>query len=192
MRGRSGQREVLGLGEDRKNGEPTAAAANFSAPRFEDVVHEFAPLVARIAASYEADHALREDLTQHIWLAIWQSLANWRGDGSLKGFVARIAQNRSISHVSRQSRVPKPAELYHTVKAEVPSPEERAIESSERERLIAATRRLPLPQRQVIVLIMEGFSYADIAAMLDLAPNALSLRLARAKSALTKMLKRRR
>ena len=32
--------------------------------------------------------------------------------------------------------------------------------------LLAATRRLPLPQREVIILVLEGFSYAEIAEML--------------------------
>jgi RNA polymerase sigma-70 factor (ECF subfamily) len=56
--------------------------------------------------------------------------------------------------------------------------------------LIEATRRLPVPQRQVIVLILEGFTYAEIAEMLNIAPNALALRLSRAKAALKKMLER--
>ena len=64
------------------------AAADAEVPPFERVVRDHAPLVARIAASYEADHGLREDLTQQIWLAIWQSLASWRGEASLKSFVA--------------------------------------------------------------------------------------------------------
>ena len=41
--------------------------------------------------------------------------------------------------------------------------------------LLEATRRLPLPQREVIILVLEGFSYPEIAEMLDIAPNALAL-----------------
>lgn len=159
-----------------------------AAPSFERVVAEHALLVSRIAASYEADPALREDLTQQIWLAIWQSLPNWRSEAPLKAFVARIAQNRAVSYVSRQVRQPRTAELDERLQADLPSPEESAVRSSERERLLAATRRLPLPQREAVVLILEGFSYAEIGAMLDIAPNALALRLSRAKAALTKML----
>lgn len=176
------------MGEDELEAERPAAETEASVPRFELVVREFAPLVARIAASYEADHGLREDLVQQIWIAIWQSLASWRGDGSLKGFVAKIAQNRAISYVSRQLRQPRSAQLYDNLRLELPSPEDRVIESREREQLVLAMRRLPLPQRQVIVLILEGFSYGEIAGMLDIAPNALALRLSRAKGALAKML----
>lgn len=180
------------MGDKDRGGEERGAGSGAAAPSFEQVVAHYAPLVSRIAASYEVDRGLREDLTQQIWLAIWQSLQNWRGEAPLKSFVARIAQNRAISYVSRQVRQPRAAELDDNLEADLPSPEEQVMEASERERLISATRRLPLPQREVIVLILEGFSYAEIAGMLDIAPNALALRLSRAKSALTKMMGPRR
>ena len=43
---------------------------------------------------------------------------------------------------------------------------------------------------QVIILVLEGFTYPEIAEMLDIAPNALALRLSRAKAALKSMLER--
>jgi RNA polymerase sigma-70 factor (ECF subfamily) len=140
--------------------------------------------------SYEADPTLREDLMQQIFLAVWQALPSYRADASLKTFIARIAQNRAISFVTRQVRQPPIAEMPELVEASGPSPEQNAIEASERRLLIEATRQLPLPQRQVIILVLEGFNYAEIAEMLNIAPNALALRLSRAKTALRTMLER--
>ncbi|MDQ4087399.1 MAG: sigma-70 family RNA polymerase sigma factor [Pseudomonadota bacterium] len=160
-------------------------------PPFERIVAEHGPLISRIAMSYEADPALREDLVQQIFLAVWQALPSYRADASLKTFIARIAQNRAISFVTRQVRQPPLAEMLELVETAAPSPEQSAIAASERRMLIEATRRLPVPQRQVIVLILEGFTYAEIGEMLNIAPNALALRLSRAKAALKKMLERR-
>ena len=157
-------------------------------PPFERIVADYGPLISRIAMSYEADPTLREDLTQQIFLAVWQALPSYRGDSSLKTFIARVAQNRSISFVTKQVRQPRLAELPERLEADTPNPEEEAIELNEREMLLAATRRLPLPQREVIILVLEGFSYPEIAEMLDIAPNALALRLSRAKAALKSML----
>jgi RNA polymerase sigma-70 factor (ECF subfamily) len=153
-------------------------------------VSEHGPLISRIAMSYEADPTLREDLMQQIFLAVWQALPSYRADASLKTFIARIAQNRAISFVTRQVRQPPTAEMPELVEASGPSPEQNAIEASERRQLIEATRQLPLPQRQVIILVLEGFEYAEIAEMLNIAPNALALRLSRAKTALRTMLER--
>jgi RNA polymerase sigma-70 factor (ECF subfamily) len=170
----------------------TAATAtlNGGIPPFERIVAEHGPLISRIAMSYEADPTLREDLVQQIFLAVWQALPSYRADASLKTFIARIAQNRAISFVTRQVRQPPIAEMPELLEADDPDPEQSAIDASERRMLIEATRRLPVPQRQVIVLILEGFTYAEISEMLNIAPNALALRLSRAKAALKKMLER--
>lgn len=164
---------------------------NGAAPPFERIVTDYGPLITRIAASYESDPSLREDLTQQILLAVWQALPSWRGDSSLKTFIAKVAQNRSISFVTRQARQPPVTELPEKLEDEDPNPEESAIATSDRRQLLDATRRLPLPQRQVIILVLEGFSYPEIAEMLDIAPNALALRLSRAKTALKSMLEYR-
>ena len=66
------------------------------------------------------------------------------------------------------------------------------MDASERRLLLDATRRLPLPQREVIVLVLEGFDYGEIGEMLNIAPNALALRLSRAKAALKTMLEKSR
>ena len=161
-------------------------------PPFDEIVTQFSPLISRIAMSYEADPSLREDLTQQIFLAVWQALPSFRADSSLKTFIARVAQNRSISFVTKQVRQPRLAELPERLEADLPNPEESAIEVNEREMLLQATRQLPLPQRQVIILVLEGFSYAEIGDMLDIAPNALALRLSRAKAALKSMLEQGR
>jgi RNA polymerase sigma-70 factor (ECF subfamily) len=166
----------------------SGGSVNDAIPPFERIVADYGPLISRIAMSYEADPALREDLTQQILLAVWQALPSFRADSSLKTFIARVAQNRSISFVTKQVRQPRLAELPEKLEAETPNPEEEAIELNEREMLLAATRRLPLPQREVIILVLEGFSYPEIAEMLDIAPNALALRLSRAKTALKSML----
>jgi RNA polymerase sigma factor (sigma-70 family) len=163
-----------------------------STPDFESIVAEYGPLISRIAQSYEADPSLRQDMVQQILLAVWQALPTWRGDASLKTFVTRIAQNRSISHVARSAREPRAGELPEDLAAATPSPEERLNEASERRLLIEATRQLPLPQREVVVLVLEGFSYAEIGEMLGIDGNALSLRLSRAKAALKSMLEQKR
>ncbi len=167
-----------------------ASGGDGAAPPFETIVADYGPLISRIASSYEADPSLREDLTQQIFLAVWQALPSWRADASLKTFIARVAQNRSISFVTKQVRQPPVAELPEKLEAEAPNPEEHAIESNEREMLMEATRKLPLPQRQVIILVLEGFTYPEISEMLEIAPNALALRLSRAKAALKSMLER--
>ena len=175
-------------GQDRGAKTATAQILDGDTPTFERIVADYGPLISRIAYSYEAEPGLREDLTQQILLAVWQALPNWQRGSSLKTFIARIAQNRAINHVASEARLPRGDELDESYADRGPDPEEQAMESIDRNRLVAATRRLPQPQREVIILVLEGFDSAEIAEMLKIAPAVLAARLARAKASLQSML----
>jgi hypothetical protein len=72
-------------------------------------------MIRRIASSYEAAPQLVEDLVQDIYIAIWKSLPSFRGDASVRTFVARIATNRAITHVARARRLPPMLELSESI-----------------------------------------------------------------------------
>ncbi len=130
---------------------------------FREIVAAHGPMLRRIAASYEADPALREELGQEILMAIWRALPGFRQEASIRTFVARIAHNE-------------------------PSPLESLERLDQRDRLTAAVRTLPLSLRQVTIQTLEGFTPAEIADVLGVGANVVSIRLTRAKAALRTIL----
>lgn len=152
---------------------------------------DFIGLIARIALSYEADLSLRRDLIQDVLLAVWLALPSYRGDASLKTFVAKIAQKRAISHVGRQSREPRPVELPPDLMSAALLPDEIAVRNDLRRQVIEAIHLLPLPQREAIVLSLEGFSYAEMSQILGISASAAMSRCRRAKRALRSIMERR-
>jgi RNA polymerase sigma-70 factor (ECF subfamily) len=124
-------------------------------------------------------------------LAVWVALPSFRGDSSLKTFVASIAQKRSISHVTRRAREPKQVELPEDLRSAALLPDEVAVENDQKRRLIESIQRLPIPQREAIVLCFEGFSYSEMGEVLGISSNAAMLRCQRAKTALKTILERR-
>ena len=54
-----------------------------------------------IATAYERDASRVEDLTQDVWVAVWQALPFLRNQATVKGYIARIAQNICVTHVRR-------------------------------------------------------------------------------------------
>ncbi len=145
-------------------------------------------MIARICASYEADRELARELMQDVLFAIWRALPAYRGDASLKTFVARIAQFRAISHVAHQAERPGTTELQESLLSEDSAPDLHVIEADRRTRLLSAVRQLPLAYRQVVTLTLEDFTPNEIAAMLGVSPNVISIRLTRARTALRSML----
>jgi RNA polymerase sigma-70 factor (ECF subfamily) len=159
---------------------------------FEEVSSGFTGLISRIALSYEADMSLRRELIQDILLAIWIALPNYRGDASLKTFVASIAQKRSISHVTKRAREPRQVELPPDLISSALTPDEIALRNDQKKHLVDSIQRLPLPQREAIVLCLEGFDYGEVAEMLGISVNAAMLRCQRAKTALKSMMEARK
>jgi RNA polymerase sigma factor (sigma-70 family) len=155
------------------------------------VTSGFTGLISRIALSYEADGALRLELIQDILLAIWIALPNYRGDAALKTFVASIAQKRSISHVTKRAREPRQVELPPDLVSSALTPDEIALRNDQKKQLVDSIQRLPLPQREAIVLCLEGFSYGEVGEMLGVSTNAAMLRCQRAKNALKSMMEAR-
>lgn len=155
---------------------------------FERVVKEYGGMLVRFAASFERNPHSREDLVQDILLAVWQALPSFRGESSLKTFVLGIAHRRCASHVMRAVARPAHEALDEGWADEQPGPEALARLSQQQERLLASVRRLPLGQRQLVLLALEGMSYEEIAGVLGISANNVGVRLNRAKAALKEQL----
>lgn len=145
-------------------------------------------MLGRIAASYEARPAQRDDLLQEIALALWRALPTWRGEASLKTFVARIASNCGVDHVMSARRHEHAAEVPEELPDPHANPEHEADLQQRQAHLMAAVRQLPLNLRQVVMLALEGFAHAQIADTLGISTNNVDVRLSRARQLLRRQL----
>lgn len=66
---------------------------------FSALLEAHAGILGRIAASYEAQTAVREDLLPEVALVLWRALPQWRGEGPRCSFVAHVAHSRCASHI---------------------------------------------------------------------------------------------
>jgi RNA polymerase sigma-70 factor (ECF subfamily) len=155
---------------------------------FEQIVREQHAMIKRIASSYEAEAPLAEDLVQDIYFAVWRALPSFRGDSSLRTFVARIATNRALTHVARALRVPPSFELTEHIPAPGNNPESQVIALDRSARLTSAVRSLPLAYRQTALLALEGLTPKEIADVLGITTNAVAIRMSRAKEMLRRLM----
>ncbi len=150
---------------------------------FRGLVEEHAGLVSRIASTYESRADVADELVQDVFLAIWRALDRFRAESSMKTFIARIAHNVCISHVRKAVRTKtSPLEDEHV--DDSPSPDEQAQKLRNRDRLLAAIRRMALPDRQLVSLHLEGFSNREVAESLDQTEGNVAVRLTRLRAAL--------
>ena len=151
----------------------------------EAIVEQFGPSLWRLAGSFEFDAALREDLVQDMLVAIWRALPRLDDPTRLTPYVLRIARNRAVSHVARQARRPDRSPITSEPDDTGSGPYETAEQNDRQQRLLAAVQSLPLGQREVITLFLEGLSHAEIAEILEISENNVAVRINRARARLT-------
>lgn len=154
----------------------------------EAVISQLAPALARVVASYERDRTLRDDLLQEVFVAVMTALPRLAQPNKLKPFVFRIAHNRCLTHVAKQMRERKSQQPLEDLASEELTQEQSLMDAERSGQLLAAVRRLALPYRQVVTLLLEDLSYDDIAEVLGISVANVGIRVNRAKQQLKVML----
>jgi RNA polymerase sigma factor (sigma-70 family) len=155
--------------------------------QFDRILSEHGAAISRLAFSYETVASVREELVQEIALAIWQALAHFRGECSERTFVYRIAHNRGLSHVWKRRPPHQPLDEIEESDQPIdprPHPEEQVAQTDRRMRLMSAIQSQPVTHRQMIVLMLEGLSHAQMAEVLGITENNVAVRLNRARKML--------
>lgn len=158
--------------------------------RFDDLLREHGRALWRVIASYAPPGAERDDLAQDILVAVWQALPRFRGESSSRSFVLRIAHNRGLSHAWRRGKQPTAAHEPLDVADPRPGADEQAASNQRVERFLRHLRTLPLGQREVLALALEGLPHAEIAEIVGITPENVAVRLGRARDALRRSMEK--
>ncbi len=151
--------------------------------------------IYNLAYQFTADLAEAEDLTQEIFLRLYQNLRAYRGDVPLVGWTLRLSRNLCIDHFRharaqhRLSRVPE------EVLSRLPSasdPQADANRSQQLALIYQALAELPEELAEIIVLRdLQGLAYEDLVQALELPLGTVKSRLNRARQELTGAVQRR-
>ena len=157
--------------------------------RFAEAIARFGPALARMARGYETDPDLRRDLEQDVQVALWQSFARFDGRCSLSSWVWRVAHNRATSHMiaHRRRNAPGWTSLDEIALADdAPSPHDTAASEQAMDLILSIIDRLDPPDRQILLLYLEGVSGADTAAITGVSADVVATRIHRFKSMLAR------
>lgn len=152
---------------------------------FEDGIVELLPRLRRFARNMTRDTADADDLVQTAIERALVARGQWQADSRLDAWMYRIVRNCWIDEARRRGRQATrhaPPEAGERVGVDpLPALEVRF----ERAALAYALWQLPDEQREAVALVLvEGLSYADAAAALDLPVGTLTSRLGRGRAAL--------
>jgi len=165
------------------------------------------PLYSLIARSLQ-DPADAADITQEVFIKVFRSIRSFHGDASLRTWLYRIALREASNqrrwwtrHKRQEITIDTPLSTSESEDGEesmclsgiltdsADSPYDHAAQAEMKTRVEVALRQLPEAFRTVVVLReMEGFSYEEIAEILDVPAGTVKSRLTRGRAALKQIL----
>ena len=146
-----------------------------------------------LAYHYVAHAEDARDLTQEVFIRIYQSRGRVPEAAGLVGWLVRVTRNACLDfRRRRQARPPAwdiPVEELCTLTSAEPGPEEAHLETKRREQLHLALRGLSELNREMIVLKeIQGLAIEEIARLLEVPVGTVKSRSSRARLELAERL----
>lgn len=160
---------------------------------FDALAARYAPRIYNLALRLAGNPEDASDAAQEALVRAFKAMRKFRFQCAFSTWLYRIAVNACLDEIKRRKRRPLPlTDLEPDPHDDGPDlaapgadPESLALERVQRETILAAVAALPPVHRVVIVLYdLQGHSYEEIGAMLDLPLGTVKSRLNRARLAL--------
>ena len=140
-------------------------------------------ILFKVVHAYGFEHADRQDLFQEIVFQVWRSVDAFRGESSVPTWVYRVALNTAIGWTRKQDRHHRgkqPLDVVDGLLTTSPDGARSCARSGSTARLRSSRTSIP----SVALLLLDGFSYKEIAAIVGLTESNVGVKINRIKSAL--------
>ena len=134
-----------------------------------------------------AEGADRGDLMQEMMLAVWRAIPAYRAGAQASTFIYRVAHNTALTWRRTQKNYRQRIDYFGAQPAMEPTDGDRR-EQEALAHVYAAIRQLPLLDRSLILLHLDGLNYAEIAGIHGLTETNVGARLTRLRQKLTSAL----
>lgn len=166
---------------------------------FRKLVDEYEAMVYNTAVGIVQNEEDADDVTQEVFIQVYQSISSFKGESKLSTWLYRIAITKALDHEKRKRRKKRFAfleSLFGNAKEEMIHPPDFqhpgiVLENKEKAgELFSALKQIPDNQRIAFTLHkLEGLSYQEIAAVMETTLSAVESLMGRAKTNLRKILK---
>lgn len=139
--------------------------------------------LAKYAYRYVSNVEVAKDLTQTVFLNIWELNGSWNPKGSIKSYLYLAVKNQCLNHIKHEEVVDKWKE--EKTKAESTVQADKWDESKRREMMVNAIRaaisQMPTKQREIFELSRDdGLTYKEIAEIKGISEKTVEGHMGRA------------
>jgi RNA polymerase sigma-70 factor (ECF subfamily) len=166
---------------------------------WETIVNSFGRRVYNLSYRYTGRKEEAEDLTQEIFIRVYQNLKSYRSDaGTFQNWVLKVGRNLIIDHYRQTRRFQQAAgteemETMNLRDNKLPNPH-RAAEQLEASRFLQDGLQALSPELKEAIILrdLEGMAYQEIAELLSIPEGTVKSRINRGRLELAKLLTKRR
>ncbi len=162
---------------------------------FEALIEEYETRIYNLAYRMLGDSEDARDAAQETFLKAYSALGRFRGDASFSTWIYRIARNSCLDAIRMRKRnrtysLDDPVdtvdgEVPRQMEGDLPAPDEVVLTRERQAVINGALAELSDHHRSVLLLRdIEGFSYEEIAEVLQVRLGTVKSRLYRARTAL--------
>ncbi len=159
---------------------------------FRSWLEEHRGILVKVSRAYAAIPADAADLQQECMLQLWISLPAYAGQAKLSTWIYRVCLNTALTWrrgaARRENRLERSADL-EAIAAGAGSPAERAGDEEVLGKLYAAIQALPMFDRALVLLALDGLAYREMAEITGLTENHVGVSLTRARKRLAELMK---
>lgn len=147
------------------------------------------PGILSFLIAHMGDRAQAEEVLQDVMLAAWNNAGSFRGDSSVRTWLLVIARNRAMNTYRKRKLPLVTLDEAFGVMGQDTGPLEKVERQGKQSQVREALNMLPLPQREVLVLVFyHQLTGPEVAQVLGINEGTVKSRLHRAKEALRRVL----
>ena len=172
--------------------EVIVRAAQGDIKTFEEIYRAAAGFVYSIALRVTRNTADAEEITQDVFLKIYENLSRFKFKASFKTWIYRITVNTALNSIRRRDREPKGDFELALRTSHTEDMTRDSLDKKENKEQLAILLSMLNPEQRVCILLreIEGLSYKEIADTLKVNVNTVRTRLKRGREALLGLRKR--
>lgn len=152
---------------------------------FIQLITEHKGILHKICDVYFYRNPYKEDYYQEILIRLWKAYPGFKNKSKFSTWLYRVALNASIDIIRKLAIQPKYKEF---TKLEYNISESSDTESDRKDLLCIAINGLSHIDKAVIVLYLEDYNCKEIAEIIGITENNVSVKINRIKNNLSKML----
>ena len=151
---------------------------------FESLYREHRPMVYQMCMGFmKGDLDMASDLSQEIFINVWNALGRFKGESSYKTWIYRITVNTCLQQI-RKIKAKQNISLNESfdVAEPITNTQETHLQ------LYKAIGQLPEVDRLIIIMVLEEAEYDEIAKVMGINETNLRVRIHRIKKRLKELL----